>query len=201
MGSSGCGKSTLLQLLMGGSPYEGSILYDGLELRSISSRSLYGAASLISQNVFLFNATILENITMFRHFPREDVQRAVERSGLWQVIEEKGHDFLCGENGCNLSGGEKQRISVARSLLRRSSLLLVDEATSALDAETAAQVSQSLLNLDAVTEIVVTHTLDTALLRQYDEVIAMKAGQFAEIGSFDALMEKKGFFYSLYTVS
>ena len=201
VGGSGCGKSTLLQLLMGGSSYEGSICIDGQELQGVSSRSLYEMAALISQNVFLFNATILDNITMFRTFPPEEVERAVGLSGLARVIAEKGQDFLCGENGCNLSGGEKQRISIARSLLRKSSLLLVDEATSSLDAETAAQVSQSLLDLEGVTEVVVTHRLDAQQLRQYDEIIAMRSGALAETGSFDGLMAKKGYFYSLYTVS
>ena len=201
VGGSGCGKSTLLHLLMGGSAYEGKILLDGQDLQHISSRSLYETAALISQTVFLFNATILENITMFRSFPPEEVERAARLSGLSRVIAEKGADFLCGENGCKLSGGEKQRISIARSLLRKSSLLLVDEATSSLDAETAAQVAQSLLDLEGVTELIVTHALDSQLLRQYDEIIAIKAGNLEEIGSFDELMAKKGYFYSLYTVS
>lgn len=201
VGGSGCGKSTLLHLLMGGSAYEGQILFDRSELQGIPCQTLYASVSLISQNVFLFNATILENITMFRTFPQEEIQRAVSLSGLLPVIREKGENFLCGENGCNLSGGEKQRISIARSLLRKSKLLLVDEATSALDAETAAQVTQSLLNLKGITEIVVTHSLEGELLRQYDEIIAMKAGRLEEIGSFETLMEKKEYFYSLYTVS
>ena len=201
VGTSGCGKSTLLHLLMGGNAYEGHILFDGTELQEISSQSLYALSSLISQNVFLFQATILENMTMFRSFPQSEIQRAVELSGLRQVIEEKGKDFLCGENGCNLSGGEKQRIAIARSLLRKSSLLLVDEATSALDTETAAQVSQALLDLNGVTEIVVTHSLDAQILRQYDEILAINAGRLVESGSFDDLMERKGCFYSLYTVS
>ncbi len=201
VGASGCGKSTLLQLLMGGSTYDGEILCDGQELQGISSRSLYALASLISQNVFLFNATILENVTMFRDFPQEETEQALRLSGLSQLISQKGTDFLCGENGCNLSGGEKQRISIARCLLRKSSLLLVDEATSSLDAKTAAQVSQALLDLAGVTEIVVTHSLDAQLLRQYDEVIAIKAGSLIETGTFDELMAKKGYFYSLYTVT
>lgn len=107
VGASGCGKSTLLHLLMGGSSYDGEILCDGQELQRISSRSLYSMASLISQNVFLFNATILENITMFRNFKEDEVSEALRLSGLSQLIAQKGGDFLCGENGCNLSGGEK----------------------------------------------------------------------------------------------
>ena len=201
VGASGCGKSTLLQLFMGGSAYEGGILFDDQDLQGISSHSLYTLASLISQNVFLFNATVLENVTMFRDFPKAEVDRALVLSGLSSLIAQKGSGFLCGENGCNLSGGEKQRISIARCLLRKSSLLLVDEATSSLDAQTAAQVSQALLDLTGVTEIVVTHSLDAPLLRQYDEVIAMKAGNLVEAGTFDELMEKKGYFYSLYTVT
>ena len=201
VGGSGCGKSTLLHLMMGGNAYEGSILLDGRELQEISSQSLYSIASLISQNVFLFQATILENITMFRDFPPEEVENAIALSGVSPVLAEKGSDFLCGENGCNLSGGEKQRISIARSLLRRSRLLLVDEATSSLDAETATQVSQSLLDLTGVTELIVTHSLDAALLRQYDEILAIRSGTLVETGTFDGLMQKKGYFYSLYTVS
>ena len=201
VGTSGCGKSTLLHLLMGGNAYEGHILLDGRELQEISSSSLYAMTSLISQNVFLFQATILENMTMFRNFPQNEIQEAVKLSGLLQVIREKGKDFLCGENGCNLSGGEKQRISIARSLLRKSRLLFVDEATSALDSETASQVSQALLKLNGVTEIIVTHSLDAKILRQYDGILSLKAGRLVESGSFDELMEKKGYFYSLYTVS
>ncbi len=201
VGASGSGKSTLLHLLMGASKYEGNIFFDNEELQGISSSSLYSFASLISQNVFLFDATILDNITMFRDFPQEETERALRLSGLSRLISKKGADFLCGENGCNLSGGEKQRISIARCLLRKSSLLLVDEATSSLDAKTAAQVSQALLDLSGVTEIVVTHSLDPQLLRQYDEVIALKAGSLVEAGTFDELMAKKGYFYSLYTVT
>ena len=85
--------------------------------------------------------------------------------------------------------------------MRKSSLLLADEATSALDAETAAQVSRSLLELKGVTEIVVTHSLDAKLLGQYDEILALKAGRIAEAGTFDELMEKRGYFRSLYTVA
>ena len=201
VGASGSGKSTLLHLLMGGNTYDGEILLDGKELQGINSSSLYGLAALISQNVFLFDATILENVTMFRQFPPAETERALCLSGLTRLIEQKGTDFRCGENGCRLSGGEKQRISIARSLLRKSSLLLVDEATSALDAVTAAQISQALLDLEGVTEIVVTHGLDEQLLRQYDEILALKGGCLVESGSFQELMERRGYFYSLYTVT
>jgi ABC-type multidrug transport system fused ATPase/permease subunit len=202
VGASGSGKSTLLNLLMASySHYNGSIYYDDVELKNISGEQLYEIESIIQQNVFVFNATIIENITMFRDFPQEEVQRAIRLSGLSALIEEKGEGYLCGENGCGLSGGEKQRISIARSLLKQSQVLLVDEATASLDAETAYHVSSAILDLQGITAIVVTHALDEALLKRYDTILTMKNGQIIEEGSFDALIEKKGYFYSLFTIS
>ena len=202
VGASGSGKSTLLSLLMASYPnYSGSITYDGRELREINSADLYEVESIIQQNVFVFNATIRDNITMFREFPEDEIESAIRLSGLSELIAEKGADYLCGENGSGLSGGEKQRISIARSLLKKSQVLLVDEATAALDAETAFRVSSALLALDGITCIVVTHNLDATLLSKYDSIITLKNGKIAESGRFDELIEKKGYFYSLFTVS
>ena len=202
VGASGSGKSTLLNLLMAShNNYSGEIRYDAHELRDISAESLYDVVSMIQQNVFVFNASIHENITMFHEFPQNEVDRAINLSGLSSLIEKHGEDYLCGENGSQLSGGEKQRISIARSLLRNSSVLLVDEATAALDAGTAFQVSSSILKLENMTRIIVTHTLNEALLKQYDCIIALKNGVIEEAGNFDELINNKGYFYSLYTVS
>lgn len=202
VGSSGSGKSTLLRLLLAQRVgYEGSIRYDGLELREIQPDTLCDLFGVIEQNVFLFNATIRENITMFRDYPEEDVEQAIHLSGLDKLIAEKGPDCLCGENGAGLSGGERQRISVARSLLRRCSVLLVDEATAALDRPTARQVSEAILDLPDMTKIVVTHDLDEHMMRRYDGIVALKNGRVEEQGTFDELMARKGFFYSLYTVT
>jgi len=202
VGASGSGKSTLLNLLMASyQNYDGTIYYDDTELRKISSSNLYEIESIIQQNVFVFNATIKDNITMFRDFPEEEINEAIRLSGLSALIEEKGADYLCGENGSGLSGGEKQRISIARSLLKKSQVLLVDEATAALDAETAYQVSGAILGLKNVTSIVVTHSLDEGLLKQYDGIITLKNGSIVESGTFDELIEEKGYFYSLFTIS
>ena len=125
VGASGSGKSTLLRLLTAGhGSYTGEILIDGRELREISGGSLCELISVVEQNVFIFNASIRDNITMFQSFPQEEVERAIELSGLVALIEERGEGYLCGENGSGLSGGEKQRISIARSLIRRSQILL-----------------------------------------------------------------------------
>ena len=202
VGGSGSGKSTLLNLLMASyDGYSGSIRYDERELRSITSESLYEMISVVQQNVFIFNASIRDNITMFSSFHSDEVDRAIEMSGLADMIKERGEDYLCGENGSGLSGGEKQRISIARSLLRKSQVLLVDEATAALDAETAYQVSSSILNLKGVTSIVVTHSLDEGLLQQYDSIITLKNGSVVETGAFEELLARKGYFYSLFTIA
>ena len=202
VGASGSGKSTLMNLLMASyQNYDGTILYDDTELRNISSSNLYEIESIIQQNVFIFNATIKDNITMFRDFSEEQINEAILLSGLSSLIREKGTDYLCGENGSGLSGGEKQRISIARSLLKKSQVLLVDEATVALDAETAYQVSSSILGLNGVTRIVITHSLDEGLLKQYDSIITLKNGSIVELGTFDELIAKRGYFYSLYTIS
>lgn len=202
VGASGSGKSTLLNLLMAShSGYTGAIRLDETELRDIRTESLYDLISIVQQNVFVFNATLRDNVTMFQSFPDEDVNRALELSGLARLIGEKGEDYLCGENGSGLSGGEKQRLSIARSLLRRGQVLLLDEATAALDTQTTSQVLGAVLELEGLTRIVVTHSLDAGLLRRCDAILTLKDGRLLESGTFDELMEAKGYFYSLYNVS
>ena len=202
VGGSGSGKSTLLHLLMAGSrEYAGSILLDGTELRSIAPESLYETISAIQQNVFVFNASIKDNVSMFRSFPRQELDEAMRRAHLTGLIAERGEDYLCGEGGSGLSGGEKQRISIARSLLKKSSVLLADEVTASLDAQTAYQVTSDILDLHGMTRIIVTHTLEESLLRRYDGILVLKDGRIAEAGSFDELMEKKGYFFALFTVA
>ena len=202
VGGSGSGKSTLLHLLMGSSgAYTGSIAIDGTELRDVDAHSLYDLMSLMGQDVFLFDDTIRNNLTMFRSFPEEEVAKAVERSGLSQLLQERGEDYRCGENGVNLSGGEGQRISIARCLLRRTPVLLLDEATAALDNATAAAVTQSILDLSGTTRIVVTHRQEAHLMAQYDEILVLRDGRIQEQGSFSDLMDRKGYFYSLFTLA
>lgn len=202
VGGSGSGKSTLLNLLMNpGADYRGQIRMDGRELRTIDPDAIFGIISLIQQNVFVFNASIRDNVTMFRDFSQEELDLAVRQAHLDELINERGGDTLCGENGCALSGGEKQRISIARSLLKNSSVLLADEATSALDPQTAWQVSEDILDQSGMTRIVVTHSLEEELLKRYDGIMVLKDGRIEETGTFNELMERKGYFYALFTVS
>lgn len=202
VGGSGSGKSTLLNLLMAAETnYSGHILADGIELSDISTESLYGTMAAIQQNVFVFNASIKDNVSMFRDFPKTEMDEAIARAHLGALIRERGEDYLCGENGSVLSGGEKQRISVARSLLKKSSVLLADEVTAALDAQTAHRVSSDILDLQGITRIVVTHTLEESLLRRYDKIFVLRGGRIEEAGSFADLMANKGYFYALFTVA
>lgn len=202
VGGSGSGKSTLLNLLMGSSSnYQGEICIDSVSIKNIESESLYQLMTSVQQNVFVFNDTIRNNVTMFHEFSDKEVTLALERSGLSEFIEKRGEDFVCGENGANLSGGERQRISIARALLRKSPIILVDEATAALDAATARAVSFSILNLVGMTRIVVTHRLEEAILCRYDKILVMKNGTICEQGNFDTLMQQKGQFYSLFQIA
>lgn len=202
VGGSGSGKSTLLNLLMAAETnYSGHILADGIELSDISTESLYGTIAAIQQNVFVFNASIKDNVSMFRDFPKAELDEAIARAHLGALIRERGEDYLCGENGSGLSGGEKQRISIARSLLKKSSVLLADEVTAALDAQTAHRVSSDILDLQGITRIVVTHTLEESLLRRYDKIFVLRGGRIEEAGNFANLMANKGYFYALFTVA
>lgn len=202
VGGSGSGKSTLLNLLMAAETnYSGHILADGIELSDISTESLYGTMAAIQQNVFVFNASIKDNVSMFRDFPKTEMDEAIAHAHLGALIRERGEDYLCGENGSGLSGGEKQRISIARSLLKKSSVLLADEVTAALDAQTAHRVSSDILDLQGITRIVVTHTLEESLLRRYDKIFVLRGGRIEEAGSFAVLMANKGYFYALFTVA
>ena len=196
VGVSGSGKSTILNLLMGASKeYHGSITIDGRQLRDINTFSLYRLVSLVDQNVFIFNDTILRNITMYRDFSMDAIEQAVLRAGLTPLIEQRGYDYVCGENGINLSGGEKQRISIARCLIRGTPV------TASLDKVSSYAITQEILRLEGVTRIVVSHQLDEALLRQYDEVIVIRDGTIYEHGKFDELIARRSYFYSLYHVS
>lgn len=202
VGSSGAGKSTLINTIMGGfSPVQGAVLFDGIDSREIQPESLFQVMALVQQSVFVFRDTIRNNITLFKEFDEEKVKKAADQAGLRELIDKRGLNDSCGENGNKLSGGERQRIAIARALLRGSQVLLLDEATAALDNQTSYAVIDAVLSMKEMTEIIVTHRLEEKLLYQYDEILVMHAGKIVEKGTFQELMQKKGFFYSLYVVS
>ncbi|MBQ6888362.1 MAG: ABC transporter ATP-binding protein [Lachnospiraceae bacterium] len=190
VGASGSGKSTILNLLLGGYPqYSGKIMMGDSELKEISSESLYQHMAVVQQNVYIYNHTIENNITMFRNYPSKHLQTVLEKAGLTKLVAEKGLSYPCGENGSGLSGGEKQRISIARSLLRNPHILLMDEATSALDAENTACIEQMITQAQNMTRIVVTHKLTPSTLKQYDRIIVLQNGRIAGNGTYTELEE------------
>ena len=201
VGESGCGKSTLIKLIMRYyKDYNGDILIDNKDIHKIFSNDLYKNMSMIQQNVFMFDDSIKENIKLFANYSDEEVLSICDRSGLSNLISRlpNGINSLVGENGNKLSGGEKQRIAIARSLINNTKILILDESTSALDNETAYNLESSLLSINDLTLIVVTHKLIKNILLNYDEIIVMKDGMVIEKGSFDYLISLKGYFYSLY---
>ena len=203
VGESGSGKSTLIKLLMRYyNDYEGSILLDNNDLKNIYSSDLYKNMSMIQQNVFMFDDSIKENIRLYSTHDDNEILDSCKRAGLSKLIERlpEGINSLVGENGNKLSGGEKQRIAIARALINDTQILILDESTSALDNETAYNLEKSLLNLDDLTLITVTHKLIKNILVDYDEIIVMKNGKIIEKGHFDKLINLKGYFYSLYII-
>ena len=201
LGASGSGKSSILKLLMGIERSQGGEISIGnRQLSTIPEESLFRSISYIQQEVFIFDGSIYENITLFQDYGKEELELAIEKSGLKNLISEKGLDYPCGENGAALSGGERQRINIARSLLRKTPILLADEITAALDKENSYLVLDSLLSLENITEILVLHDLDSRILSRVDRICVLKEGEIVEEGIFSELMEKKGYFYSLFTM-
>ena len=201
VGESGSGKSTLTKLLMRYyKNYNGEILIDNKNLQKILSHDLYKNISMIQQNVFMFDDSIKENIKLYADYSDDEILEVCGRSGLSNLISilPNGINSLVGENGNKLSGGEKQRIAIARSLINDTKILILDESTSALDNETAYNLETSLLSINDLTLVVVTHKLIKNILLSYDEIIVMKDGMIIEKGSFNDLIELKGYFYSLY---
>lgn len=201
LGASGSGKSSILKLLMGIERSQGGKISIGnRQLSTLPEESLFRSISYIQQEVFIFDGSIYENITLFQKYSEEELKQVIEKSGLKNLILEKGLDYPCGENGAALSGGERQRINIARSLLRKTPILLADEITAALDKENSYLVLDSLLSLENITEILVLHDLDSRILSRVDRICVLKEGEILEEGVFSELMEKKGYFYSLFTM-
>jgi ABC-type multidrug transport system fused ATPase/permease subunit len=193
VGRSGSGKSTLLKLLAGYyDNYSGRILADGESDRKTG-------AAWIHQEVCLFDDTIRNNITLYKPYDEDEIKRACHLAGLDDVLGRlpAGLDTEAAENGSRFSGGERQRIAVARAILHRKNLFLLDEATSALDSETTEFVEDSILSLENVTCIAVTHKLTPESLRKYDDILVMEHGKIVEQGSFDRLSALSGTFAAL----
>lgn len=153
--------------------------------------------------MYIFDDTLKANITLSQSFTEDDIKKAVQQSGLESYVleNELGLQTLCGENGSNLSGGERQRLSIARALIRKTPILLLDEATSSLDNKVTTEIENSILEIQDLTVLVVTHKLNKNMLKKYNRILFMKNGVIVEDGSFDNLIDRKGEFYKLVELS
>lgn len=175
IGKSGCGKSTLLSLLLGHYPnYSGSIRYDGVELRELTREYLGNTVAYVSQDTFLFQDTIQNNITLYHEeYTPQEIEAVLEQAGLKGLVDSlpEGLSAMVEENGKNFSGGEKQRFSLARALLRKSRVLLLDEFTANLDKETAEKIEEQVMGLKDCLIITVTHRLTPDMHSRYDGIL------------------------------
>ena len=175
-GKSGSGKSTLLKLLAGYYPeFEGKICTD--EIAALPDR-----LAMIHQKTFLFNDSVRNNLTLWKSYTENEISEVIKKAGLKEVMEHlpQGLDTIIEENGSNFSGGECQRLAIARALLSGKDILLMDEATSALDEQTTNDVENSILSLENITCISVTHRLSRENMKKYSAVLKMDNGEFHE---------------------
>jgi ABC-type bacteriocin/lantibiotic exporter with double-glycine peptidase domain len=173
IGKSGSGKSTLLKMLAGYyHEFDGDIYTD-------ESAAIPDGVAMIHQRTFLFKDSIRNNVSMWKSYTEQEIMEAVKKAGMMEFVSDlpQGLDTVVEENGSNFSGGECQRIAIARALLSGKEILLMDEATSALDEQTARAVERSILELENITCISVTHRLSPEAVSKYTEVFTMDAGQ------------------------
>ncbi|MDO5649536.1 MAG: ABC transporter ATP-binding protein [Gallicola sp.] len=190
VGESGSGKSTVFKLLMNYfDHYEGKIAIDGREYRHLSEDALCNIIASTQQDIFLFDGSIRENITLFKEIEEDKVQIAMRQSGLDKVLRNSGLklDSEIQESGQTLSGGERQRIAIARMLLRESPILLLDEVTSSLDKKTSNEILEQILKMKDKTCICITHKLKQENIKLYDEIIELKEGKVSNIQSTRSL--------------
>ena len=200
VGESGSGKSTLIELLLQFySASDGEILIDNQNIDSADFRSLF---TLVTQDVMLFNDTILNNLLLGNNTAtKKEIETATKAAHIHQIIEncENGYNTIIGAGGNNLSGGEKQRIGIARALLSNAPILVFDEPTSSLDSETNDYVNKTLDSLDETkTIITITHKLNS--IEEYDHIFVMKNGAIIEQGSHQFLLNKCGVYKKLYEI-
>jgi len=201
VGASGAGKSTMFSLLLRFyDPYRGTIRMDGHDLRTITQKSLRENIGMVSQDTFLFNTTIMENIRYGRlDATDEEVYEAARQAYAHDFIlaQPKGYETNIGDKGCLISGGQQQRLAIARALLKDAPILLLDEATSALDSESEHEIQAALERLaSGRTVIAIAHRLSTIL--KSDQIVVMHMGEVKEIGRHEELLEKSVLYRRLY---
>jgi ABC-type multidrug transport system fused ATPase/permease subunit len=203
VGLSGAGKSTLFKLLLKEHEnYKGEIRFDDVALTAISKEDYFNHLAVVLQDTELFNASLRDNITITNHAKEKDeklLRKALTVAHVKDFMAKmpKGVDSIIGEKGIRLSGGEKQRVGIARAVFKDPQILLLDEATSHLDIESEEKIRDSLHEFfQSVTAIVIAHRLTT--IKEMDRILVLEDGKIVESGSFAELQKKKGRFYELW---
>jgi ATP-binding cassette subfamily B protein len=203
VGPSGAGKSTLVKLLVGlYRPQTGRIFYNGIEGEQIDFDELRGQIGFVTQDTQLFSGTIKENLLFAApQATDEELMQALHRASCENLLAraEKGLDTVIGEGGLKLSGGEKQRLSIARALIRQPRLLIFDEATSALDSITEEAITNTIRDISALKNqitVMIAHRLSTIM--HADRIYVLEKGQVAEMGTHQELLTEKGLYYAMW---
>lgn len=203
VGPSGSGKSTLMKLLVGlYRPQEGTILYNGMDENTISFEDLRAQIGFVTQDTQLFAGTIRENLVFVNpEATDEDLNDVLNKASCTDLLSraEKGLATMIGEGGLKLSGGEKQRLSIARALLRKPRLLIFDEATSSLDSLTEEEITQTIRDVSSQRNqitVLIAHRLSTIM--HADRIYVLEKGAVVETGSHSDLIEEKGLYYAMW---
>ncbi len=203
VGPSGSGKSTLVKLLVGlYSPVSGEILYDNISSRDIRYNRVRRQLGFVTQDTQLFSGTIRDNMLFVKPTATdEEIYAAIEQAAASGIVTNsgKGLDTILGEGGKKVSGGEKQRLSIARALLRQPRLLIFDEATSALDSLTEEQITETVRKISRLRQritILIAHRLSTIM--HADTIFVLEKGKITEQGNHNELLEKKGLYYAMW---
>ncbi|MCO5241846.1 MAG: ABC transporter ATP-binding protein/permease [Chitinophagaceae bacterium] len=203
VGPSGAGKSTLMKLLVGlYRPQEGKILYNGTDETAINYEDLRNQIGFVTQDTQLFSGTIKENLLFVNPAAnQDDLLDALNKAACTELLNraEKGIETMIGEGGLKLSGGEKQRLSIARALLRKPRLLIFDEATSALDSLTEEEVTETIRQVSSrhnQITILIAHRLSTIM--HADSIYVLEKGEIVEKGTHETLLSEKGLYYAMW---
>lgn len=203
VGSSGSGKTTLMNLLI--RFYEvnsGQILIDGRDIRNFTIKSLRDAIGLVTQDVFLFNDSVKNNIAYSnKKYSTAEIMKAAEVARAADFIERlpRQYDTVVGERGIFLSNGQRQRISIARAILKKPAILIFDEATSSLDSESERLIQEAMVDvMKGRTTFVIAHRLSTIV--EADKILVISKGEIKESGNHGELLKKRGLYYSLYNL-
>lgn len=197
VGNSGGGKSTLLKIMAKFfSSYMGEVEISGGDIRDFDDNAYFERVAYISQNPFIFEDTLLNNICLGGCFLEEDIKQAVELSGLVSLVDSlpNGLSTFISEGGNDISVGQKKRIAIARSLIRKCEVLLVDEVTSSLDIETTNEIVKNLISLPCAV-VLVTHDVFESYMDEFDRIYCIAAGRISEVGTYAELLERKGQLY------